>query len=192
MKKIAVFLLTILILVNGCFPISLPLLSIYPIYDADTIANSKMLEGVWVSFQGSIQLIDFKVETENKGRYKVDWKQIDQKGETRFIYEGYVVEINGEYFLDLYPYEIDEKWPSLAALPVHLIFRVTRPSEETLGIWVADYDGDWIRYIKQGEEFKGKFVYPKDADIIFTTYTEEMIEILKKMGEGLAIKSIKA
>lgn len=115
MNKESILSYLLLVLLGGCVP------SLHPLYTDETLIFEEKLIGKW-SEKGNDTIWEFRKAGENKYEVRV----FDSGSGGRF--EGHLVNLEGELFLDLYPEELDmdDDFYKLHFVRAHTFLRVSQ------------------------------------------------------------------
>ena len=162
-------------LLTGCVPMTL-----FPLYSDETLTFEPLLLGTWT---GEDEDERWTFSAHNPHSYRLVHR--DEEGR-KGIFEGHLVDLGGELFLDLFPEDRAEDWNDLFTLhllPVHTFIHVVVTDDE---LQLTFMNLDWLRdYL---EEHPSALLHTMLADdqVLVIASTDELqafvIEHLKTEG----------
>ena len=165
MKKL-LFGFSILILLTGCIP------SFYSLYTDNDLVLEPKLNGSWAGEKKS-ELWTFQLNTVSQ-IYKVTYTDDSSTA----VFQGGLVKLGGELFMDTYPDRKNDLNPLLEMhlVPMHYIFRIRLSGDQ---LWLVPMnDGSLEKMLKNK---KNKLKYETDDDqFILTTPTKELQAFIAK------------
>jgi hypothetical protein len=175
LSKVAALMIVIFPMCSCEFPIS----SINPLYSPDTIVFEESILGAW-TLQNK-ESADWLFEKDRNSSYRIE--SID--GDKKVIFEGYLVKLGENCFLDLIFHE-DQEWPEdgQEIILTHIIMKIDW-QEDLLTLWLFDENIEWLKEAscENAIYIENDLLLTDDIEKIFTnSSTVKLQEFLIRYG----------
>jgi hypothetical protein len=192
MKKILITGCTLILLLglNGC------LSTLHPFFTVKDLVADNRLTGSWSKAKDGTTTTFRKAQKKDLEKFSEALQQNADKiyiakedsgsGTEAAYYYAFLLKLGNSYYMDTYPFEINEAENADAFykahyIPLHAIYRVYFNS--TNGFELKPMDGNYLEKLIRNKQIRIKHEIMPDGDYLVTAGTEELQQYLLKYGD---------
>ncbi len=166
-------ILVVILIFNSC------IYSLHPLYTEDTIYFTTNIIGTWVEDTSNKdeQLI---IDSLSDRHYKVTWKD----GKDTLIFNMHLVMLDGQLYMDFYPYDKDYSLLDKAArnfIPVHTF---TKVNVKKNSMEIVDFDEDRLMDLFDKNRIRLGHESLEDIGVVITASSKDLQKFIIKYSNN--------